>query len=55
MTESGFVVRDVENQAKNNPLDLVKKFHKSQTSNDRQEESSKTDDKIESFIGIQDL
>ena len=64
MTESGFVIRDVETFAKNKPMDLVKMYKKNQTEGkERTNSSSKSssrksrcdNDKIESFVGIEDL
>lgn len=64
MTESGFVIRDVETFAKNKPMELVKAYRKDQTEGkERTSSTSKSsnkktggdDDKIESFVGIEDL
>jgi len=63
MTESGFVIRDVETFAKNKPMELVKAYRKNQTdgkerTTSKSSSSSKSggdSDKIESFVGIEDL
>lgn len=51
MTESGFVVKSVEDYAKKKPLDLMKNFVKL-TSKDTH---SKETVKIQSFVGVEDL
>lgn len=63
MTESGFVIRDVETFAKNKPMELMKAYRKNRTegkertnSASKSSSSKKSDsDKIESFVGIEDL
>lgn len=58
MAESGFVVRDVEDYAKSKPVVLLKQFYKAQNSSKDNNKSSHTeanDDKIESFVGVDEL
>ena len=63
MTESGFVVRDVETFAKHKPLDLLKTYRKNQiekkektnSASSNNQKAGDANDKIESFVGIENL
>lgn len=57
MAESGFVVKDVEDYAKSKPMVLLKQFGKRQNSRNKQSsrDGKENDDKIESFVGIDEL
>ena len=64
MTESGFVMSDIETLASNRPLDLIKEYKtrnsKKQSGNASSGKRKKSGDdqddgRIESFVGIEDL
>jgi len=65
MLDSGFVLRDVETLAKQKPVDLMKAYTKVRDKSKLNGESSSStkekkkqvgdDEKIESFVGIEDL
>jgi len=57
MTESGFVIRDIETLAKQKPMDLLKNYRKRLSSEGSKKKNggNQNEEKIESFVGIEDL
>ena len=57
MTESGFVIRDIETLAKQKPMDLLKNYKKRLSSEGNKKKSgvNQDEERIESFVGIEDL
>jgi len=51
MADSGFVLKEVEDEAKSKPMQLLKNFQSLKTESKSKDESTK----IESFVGIEDL
>ena len=54
MADSGFVIKDIEDSAKRKPLEFMTNFKQVSTTTSARK-NSEGDEKLESFVGIEDL